>query len=260
MDDLTIEVAGGIARLTLNRPEKHNALSARMISELTEAAALLGADPEVRAVMLTGAGKSFCAGADLGWMRAQIEAGPQERAAEARRIAMMLRALNEMPKPLIGMVQGNAFGGGIGMMSVCDTVVADEAALFGLTETRLGIIPATIGPYVIARMGEGFARRVFMSGNRFGAAKAVELGLISSLHSAAELEAAALAEAAPYLACAPGAVAAAKALTRRLGPVIDDATIDMSIAALIAQWESSEAAEGIAAFFERRPASWVIAP
>ena len=155
--------ARGVATLTLNRPEKHNSLSAQMIDELTQAAAQLGADDAVRVVVLTGAGASFCAGGDLGWMREQFEAGRETRMAEARKLAMMLKALNELPKPLIGRVQGQAFGGGIGMMSVCDTVVAVDSAKFGLTEVRLGLIPATISPYVLARMGEGKARRVFMS-------------------------------------------------------------------------------------------------
>ena len=128
----------GVATLTLARPEKHNALNALMISELTEAAATLGADASVRAVVMTGEGKSFCAGGDLGWMRAQIEADRETRIAEAMGLARMLDALNTLPKPLIGKVNGQAFGGGMGMMSVCDVAVGAEGALFGFTEVRLG--------------------------------------------------------------------------------------------------------------------------
>ncbi len=250
----------GIATLTLARAQKHNAMSGRMIAELTEAAGALGRDDAVRAVILTGEGKSFCAGGDLDWMREQMRADAATRAAEARRLAMMLHALNTMPRPLIGAVQGNAFGGGIGLMSVCDVVVAADHARFGLTETRLGLIPATIGPYVVARMGEARARRVFMSARLFDASEAVALGLAARAVPAGDLAEAALAEATPYLACAPGAVAEAKALLRALGPVIDEALIGKTIEALVARWESAEAAEGISAFFDRRKPRWNDAP
>ena len=246
----------GVASLTLNRPDKHNALDARMMAELTEAAATLGADPGVRVVVLTGAGASFCAGGDLAWMQAQMAADPVTRAREARKLAEMLQALNLMPKPLIGRIQGQAFGGGVGMMSVCDVAVGVDSARFGLTETRLGLIPATIGPYVLARMGEAMARRVFMSSRLFGADEAVTLGLLARAVPEAALDAAVEAEVAPYLACAPGAVAEAKALARRLGPPITEALIDETVAALVTRWESGEAQEGIGAFFARRKPGW----
>jgi methylglutaconyl-CoA hydratase len=251
--------ARGVATLTLNRPEKHNALSAVMLAELTQAAASLGADPLVRVVVLTGAGKSFCAGGDLTWMREQMQADPdtRARAREAAKLAHMLQALNTMPKPLIGALQGNAFGGGVGMASVCDVAIGVDHLRMGLTETRLGIIPATIGPYVLARMGEGRARRVFMSARLFDAHEAVDLGLLARIVPADTLDAAIEAEVAPYLSCAPGAVAAAKALARSLGPTIDADTIDMTITALKDRWETDEAAEGIAAFFDKRPAAWM---
>ena len=248
--------ARGVAVLTLNRPETHNALNAELIAALADAARRLGRDPAVRVAVLTGAGESFCAGADLGWMKAQVEADGPTRAREARALAEMLGALNALPKPLIGRINGQAYGGGIGMMSVADVAVGVETARFGLTETRLGLIPATIGPYVVARMGEARARRVFFSARRFDAAEAVELGLLARAVPAAGLDAAIEAEVAPYLACAPGAVAEAKALVRRLGPRIDEATIAETIEALVHRWESPEAAEGIAAFFERRKPGW----
>jgi methylglutaconyl-CoA hydratase len=246
----------GVARLTLNRPEKHNALSGEMIGEVTEAVAELGRDPSVRVVVLAGAGESFCAGGDLGWMKAQMAADGATRAREATKLAMMLQALNTCPKPVIGRVQGNAFGGGIGMASVCDVAVGADHARFGLTETRLGLIPATIGPYVLARMGEAMARRVFMSARLFGATEAVTLGLLARAVPAEDLDAAVEAEVAPYLACAPGAVAEAKALARRLGPGIDDSVIAGTIEALVRRWESPEAGEGISAFFEKRKPAW----
>ncbi|WP_068115063.1 crotonase/enoyl-CoA hydratase family protein [Tropicimonas marinistellae] len=246
----------GVARLSLARAEKHNALSARMMDEVTDATNRLGADPAVRVIVLAGEGRSFCAGGDLGWMQAQRDAGAAARAREATRLARMLQALNTCPKPLIGRVHGNAFGGGLGLISVCDVAVAAETARFGFTETRLGLIPATIGPYVVARMGEAMARRVFMSARLFPAGEAQALGLLARSVPAEELDAAVEAEVTPYLSVAPGAVSEAKALLRRLGPAIDEATIAETVEALARRWESEEAAEGIAAFFEKRPARW----
>ncbi|QPH55530.1 crotonase/enoyl-CoA hydratase family protein [Pontivivens ytuae] len=245
-----------VATLTLARAEKHNAMSAEMISELTEAAAHIAKNEAIRAVILTGEGKSFCAGGDLAWMQAQFDATREQRMAEARRLADMLGALNTLPKPLIGRINGQAFGGGVGMMSVCDVAVAADTARFGLTETRLGLIPATISPYVLARMGEGRARRVFMSARLFDAAEAVELGLAARAVAPDALDAAVEAEVAPYLAAAPGAVAASKALARALGPRIDDAVIEDTVRRLADTWESPEAREGVSAFFERRPPAW----
>jgi len=249
--------ARGVATLTLAREEKHNAMSAQMIAELTGAAAALAADAAVRVVVLTGAGKSFCAGGDLGWMQAQRDMDGPTRSAEAGKLATMLGALNTLPKPLIGRVQGNAFGGGVGMASVCDVAIGVDTLKMGFTETRLGIIPATIGPYVLARMGEGRARRVFMSARLFDAAEAVDLGLLARAVPADALDAAIEAEVVPYLSCAPGAVAAAKQLARDLGPRIDAQVVDHTIAALADRWETEEAAEGIGAFFDKRKAAWV---
>lgn len=247
----------GVATLTLARAEKHNALSGEMIAEITAAAKALGADDTVGVVVLAGDGKSFCAGGDLGWMRAQMAADAATRRAEARKLAEMLEVLNHLPKPLIGRIQGNAFGGGVGLACVCDVTIGVTEARFGFTETRLGLIPATIGPHVIARMGPAMARRVFMSSRLFGAEEAVTLGILARSVEAGDLDAAVEAEVAPYLACAPGAVAEAKALARSLGGGIDADTIDASIAALVTRWESDEAAEGIAAFFDKRPAAWM---
>ena len=249
--------ARGVATLTLAREDKHNAMSAQMIEELTQAAADLAADDAVRVVILTGAGKSFCAGGDLGWMAAQRDMDAQTRSAEAAKLATMLGALNSLPKPLIGRVQGNAFGGGVGMASVCDVAIGVDTLKMGFTETRLGIIPATIGPYVLARMGEGRARRVFMSARLFDAAEAVDLGLLARAVPADALDDAIEAEVVPYLSCAPGAVAAAKQLARDLGPRIDAEVVGHTIAALADRWETDEAAEGIGAFFDKRKPAWI---
>ena len=248
--------ARGVAMLTLNLPDKHNALAPQMIAELHQAADQLGADKSVRGVVLTGAGKSFCAGGDLGWMKEQFSATREQRMAEARKLAHMLGALNELPKPLIGRINGQAYGGGMGMISICDVAIAVDTAKFGFTEVRLGLIPATISPYVLARMSEGMARRVFASARLFGAEEARDMGLIAKVTAPEDLDAAIEAEIKPYLAAAPGAVATSKALARSLGPVIDEATIERTIEALADSWEQPEAHEGVSAFFEKRKPDW----
>ncbi|OCP04278.1 MULTISPECIES: crotonase/enoyl-CoA hydratase family protein [unclassified Ensifer] len=248
--------ARGVARLTLAQPQKHNALSAKMIGELTEAAANLSVDRAVRVVILEGEGKSFCAGGDLGWMREQFDADRATRIAEATRLAMMFRALNEIAKPVIGRVHGNAFGGGVGLMSVCDAAVASADAKFGLTETRLGLIPATISPYVVARIGEGKARPLFMSARLFGAEEAHTLGLVTTVVSADGLDAAIETEIEPYLAVAPEATGRAKRLARSLGAPITEDIVAATIEQLADCWESDEAREGVGAFFDKREPSW----
>ena len=152
----------GVVSLTLNRPEKRNALSAKMIEELTDFTSML--TPDTRAVVIQGAGKLFCAGGDLDWMNNQIKADRLTRISEARKLAMMLKALNEIPVPLIGKLHGAAYGGGIGLACVCDFIISSSNVKIGFTETRLGLIPSTIGPYVVGKMGEAKAREVFMSG------------------------------------------------------------------------------------------------
>ncbi|MEM8788069.1 MAG: crotonase/enoyl-CoA hydratase family protein [Pseudomonadota bacterium] len=246
----------GVATLTLNRPDKHNALSEDLIAALTRAAADLSGDHTVRAVVLTGAGGSFCAGGDLGWMRAQFDADRPTRMIQARALAHMLRELNTLPKPLIGRVNGTAMGGGLGLMAVCDIAVVADTGRFGFTETRLGLIPATIAPYVLARMGEGRVRQVFMSGGTFAAERLVSLGLAAQVVPEADLNAAVETALAPYLKAAPHAVAASKALARRLGPRIDDALIEETISALADTWEGAEAQAGVGAFFAKSPPPW----
>jgi methylglutaconyl-CoA hydratase len=255
MIDLVVD-ARGVARLTLARADKHNALSQVMIDALTQAAIRIAADRRIRVVVLAAAGPTFCAGGDLGWMRDQMAADTPTRRAAALSLAQMLGALDSLPQPLIGRIQGNAFGGGVGLACVCDVAIGVQAAKFGLTETRLGLIPATIGPYVLARIGAARARRVFLSGRVFGADEAVALDILARTVPADALDAAIAAEVAPYLSCGPEAVAAAKAYARSLGPVIDAAVIARSVDALIACWDGAEAAEGIAAFFDKRVPDW----
>ncbi|WAJ28601.1 crotonase/enoyl-CoA hydratase family protein [Antarcticirhabdus aurantiaca] len=253
----TIRVAvdeAGTARLTLARPAKHNALSAATIAELTRAAQDLGADDTVRAVVLSGEGRSFCAGADLAWMREQFDAPRAARLDQAMALARMLRSLNELPKPLIGRINGQAFGGGLGLIAVCDVALAADSARFAFTETALGLIPATISPFVLARMGEGAARRVFFSARAFDATEGVALGLFAKAVPGDGLDAAVAAELAPYRRTAPAAVARAKALARSGGPVIDDAVLARTAALLADAWEDGEARARIGRFLDRAAA------
>lgn len=248
--------ARGVVYITLNTPEKRNVLSPAMIGELTEMARTIGNDGKARAIVLAGAGAMFCAGGDLNWMKAQINADRAQRMAEARKLADMLFALNTMQAPLIGRIHGGAFGGGVGLACVCDVTIAEPSTKFCFSETRLGIIPATIGPYVLARMGEGNARRVFMSARVFDAMEAERLGIVSRLAPAEDLDGAVEAEVAPYLFAAPRAVGAAKKLARDLGPRIDVAVIEDSIRQLADIWEGEEALQGISAFIEKRKPDW----
>ncbi|WP_337184259.1 crotonase/enoyl-CoA hydratase family protein [Shinella sp.] len=249
----------GVAALTLRRHAQHNALSGLMIRELTAVAGLLAEDRAVRVVVLTGEGESFCAGGDLNWMKEQIAATREERIAEARRLALMLKALRDLPKPLVARVNGQAYGGGVGLISVCDAAIAVEGARFGLTETRLGLIPATISPYVAARIGPAAFLRFATSARLFDAVVARDIGLVSRIVSPEALDEAVGAEIAPYFAASPNAVAAAKALAHALAPPIDDKVIEMTLTRLADTWETPEAGEGISAFLEKRKPGWVLA-
>ncbi|MBL4750128.1 MAG: crotonase/enoyl-CoA hydratase family protein [Amylibacter sp.] len=249
----TIEVssdARGIATLTLARPEKHNAMNSQMMAEITTAAKALGADEKVRAVVLAAQGKSFCAGADLNWMRAQVDQDRAGKISEARVLATMLATLNNLPKPLIGRVEGNAYGGGIGMMAVCDIVVAVKGARFALTETKLGLIPATIGPFVLRRLSETYARQVFFTAKSFETELALRAGLVSAICAADEMDAAIEAEIKPILQTAPGAVAEAKALLQQMQGRNIENDIELTVNALADRWETDEAQQRIAAFFK----------
>lgn len=250
----------GVARLELTRPEHGNALTAAMIADITAGAERLGRDPAVRVVVLAAAGSAFCLGADMDWRERQLRADAAERARESAQLARMLSVLGNLPRPLIGQVQGDAFGSGVGLLAVCDLAVGVTGARFGLTETRLGLIPATSAPYVVARTGLAAARRLFLSGREFSAEAAREMALLAAVVSPDDLAAAVAAETADFLAGAPGAVAEAKRLLLRLGPVVNEAMVAESIAALTARWDSAEVAEGIAAAREDRRPHWYRTP
>ena len=243
-----------VRRLTLNRPEKHNALDGQMIRELTDAARQIAADPGARAVIIGGAGKSFCAGADLGWMRAQAQATSEARAAQAQALFNMFTALDELPQLVIGVVHGQVLGGGVGLASVCDVVIAAPGTRFALSETRLGLIPATIAPFLMRCMGESALRRVGLHADMFTADAAKAMGLVSEIAAEADLATAVERHVGLVLAAAPGAVARAKALYRALAR--GEADEQHVTRALVERWQSAEAQQGIAAFFAREAPPW----
>jgi len=242
----------GIATVTLNRPEKHNAMNAELIAALTQTAQDLATKP-LRAIILRGVGKSFCAGGDLSWMQAQAQADRAGKQAEAGTLADMLAAWNDLPHAVIARIHGATYGGGIGLAAIADSVIAAPDTKFALTETRLGLIPATIGPFVAAKIGQSHARRLFTTAAPFTPAEAQQIGLVHQI--AEDLDAAVAQECAHLMKTAPGAVAAAKALAKSFS---DDpkAHRDATLNALADCWEGDEGQEGIAAFFARKPPPW----
>jgi len=227
-----------------------------MILELTRAAEVLGADRAVRAVVLAANGKSFCAGGDLGWMQDQAKKDRAGKMGESRALTTLLAALNALPKPLVARIQGPAYGGGVGLISVCDIAIAVDGTKFGLTETRLGLIPATIGPFLVARMGAGFARQVFFTGKGFSTDFALRAGLVSRVCDVSGLEDFVEEELHAILQCAPAAVERAKALCQLLGGADPAEFANMTANALADCGETDEAEEGIAAFFSKETPNW----
>lgn len=248
----------GVARLTLNRPQAHNAMNARLMEEVPKAVQQISADKTVRAVVLTGAGDSFCAGGDLKWMQDVRDLPTEPRLAESRRVANILGALNGLSVPLVGRINGPAYGGGVGLMAVCDIVVAAAGTSFALSEVKLGLIAANIGPYVVKRLGEANARRAMLNAMRFDADEAMRLGLVSRVVPAEGLDAAVAEEVDLVLACGPEAVAATKHLIAHIDQHGTEASIDHAMAELARVWQSEESHEGVAAFFDRRPPAWKI--
>jgi methylglutaconyl-CoA hydratase len=253
MSAIRLHLESGIARLALARPDVHNAFDDGLIAELTAAFVELGADDAVRAIVLTGEGASFSAGADLGWMRRMAQASEAENRDDARRLATLMRTLDECPKPTIARVNGAAFGGGVGLIACCDIALGVESAKFGLTEAKLGLVPAVISPYVIAAIGARQARRLFLTAQIFDAREAERIGLLHRVVD--DLDAAVQSEIDRLLAAGPVAVREAKALVRR---VARGGEHDVANAELIARLRVSvEGQEGLAAFFEKRKPAWM---
>lgn len=256
---LLTERAGFVERLTLNRPDVRNAFNERVIAELTEWAVHLARERPTsrpRAVVLAGAGKTFCAGADVAWMAKTVEYTEDENVRDAIAMSRMFHALDTLPMPLIGRIQGAALGGGAGLAAVCDIVVADDQAVFGFTETKLGILPAVISPFALAKIGRSAARELFLTGARFSAARAKEIGLVHAVVTAGQLDAAVDGYVRELMTAGPEAVAEAKALIPKVWGQSVEAATDVTARAIAARRVSKEGQEGLRAFLEKRSASW----
>ena len=248
---LALERVGAVARLRLDRPALHNAFDAGLISALTSALDQLAGDPAVRVVVLEGSGASFSAGADLNWMRGMASASEAENRDDALALARLMRTLDELPKPTIARVQGAAFGGGVGLVACCDIAIGVPEAKFGLTESKLGLLPAVISPYVIAAIGTRQARRWFATAEIFDAATALQIGLLHQVVAAEQLDAAVQRQVELLLKAGPMAAAAAKSLVRQVAAGGDRDALDAGIAVMIARLRvSPEGQEGLAAFLE----------
>lgn len=256
---LLSERRGGTLWLTLNRPEVHNAFGDRLIADLTRALEEAADDDGVRAIVLTGAGETFSAGADMNWMRSMANASEVENRDDALRLAALLRTLNFHPKPTIARVNGAAFGGGLGLIACCDIVIAVEDALFAFTEVRLGLVPAVISPYVIRRIGERQARRFFLTAERFDANRAMRIGLVRELTSLETLDDMVEQQLRWLAQGGPKAVSEAKALVLKIAGIdlAKQEKQDLYTAELIARLRvSEEGQEGLSAFLEKRKPDW----
>ncbi|MEO5676223.1 MAG: enoyl-CoA hydratase/isomerase family protein [Usitatibacter sp.] len=256
---LAIERQGPVGLITLNRPERHNAFDDALIAELTEALRNLEADDGVRLVVLSGAGKSFSAGADLHWMKRMAGFSKEENQRDAMQLGALMSTLAQLRKPTIARVHGAAYGGGVGLVACCDVAVASNAATFSLSEVKLGLIPAVISPYVVSAIGERAARRYFLTGERFDAAEAWRLGLVHELASDdADLDEKVGAIVDAMIACGPVAQREAKELVRAVAPRPVTREVIQDTAERIARIRSSpEGREGVGAFLEKRRPAWI---
>jgi methylglutaconyl-CoA hydratase len=253
---LTIRRDGPIEHVWLNRPDVRNAFNDHLIAELTAWADAIRRDPSVRGIVLGGAGKSFCAGADITWMARTIEYSEEENMGDAAAASRMFGALNTLPVPVIGRVHGAALGGGAGLAAVCDIVVAAESAVFGFTEVKLGILPAVISPFVLAKIGRSAARELFLTGARFSAARAHEIRLVHAVVPEANLDATIDAYVQEILGGGREAIAAAKNLIANVWNQPFEAAMPVTAAALAARRVSREGQEGLRAFLEKRKPGW----
>jgi methylglutaconyl-CoA hydratase len=256
VSDLRRELVGDVARLTLDRPALHNAFNAELIADLERAFTELSADPAVRVVVLAGNGPSFCAGADVHWMQQSLDYTEAENLADARRLATMLRAIDECAKPVVALVQGAALGGGAGLVAVADLVLAEETARFGLTEIRLGIVPAVISPFLLRKMAPGPARALFLTGERFSAARAYELGLVTTVTPVGGLEDALAGALKQLRGSSPAAIPVAKEIWRTVRELDAEAAFDYTTRTIARVRVSPEGQEGLRAFLEKRKPRW----
>jgi methylglutaconyl-CoA hydratase len=254
---LLIDQQGPVVHVTLNRPEVRNAFDEELIAALTAWAVAVRAGGSARAAVLSGAGKAFCAGADLTWMSKMVAYTREENVRDARAMAGMFDALDRLPIPLIGKVHGAALGGGVGLAAVCDIVVAAEDAIFGFTEVKLGIVPAVISPYVLGKIGRSAARELFLTGARFSAERAREIGLVHAVGDASELDRIVAKYVNDLLTSAPLAAAAAKALIADVSSRARADAAELTIDAIADLRTSPEGQDGMRAFLDKRLPSWL---
>jgi methylglutaconyl-CoA hydratase len=245
MSPIRIEQDGPVLRVTMAKPERRNAFDATLIAALTEAFENVG---DVRAVVLSGEGASFSAGADVEWMRSSVDLSYEENVADALRLHAMLEAIDSCPAPVVARVQGHALGGGCGLVACCDIAVADPGTQFAFSEVKLGIVPAVISPFALAKIGSGSARHLFVTGERFGAEVALRIGLLHAV--ADDLDAAVERSVGELLSAGPNAARAAKELARAPLPAAETAR------RIATHRTSAEGQEGLRAFLEKRPPSW----
>lgn len=256
-ESLSLRRDGAVRRLRLQRAAVHNAFNAGLVAELAVALHAIADDADARVVVLEGKGASFCAGADLDWMRRMAGASEAENRADALALAHLLRTLDELPKPTIARVHGAAFGGGVGLIACCDIAIASDTAKFGLTEARLGLLPATISPYVVNAIGQRNARRWFASAETFDAATALRIGLVHEVVAESTLDAAVQRQIELLLKAGPLASSNAKRLVREVAATHDRDALDARNAELIARLRASpEGREGLDAFLEKRKPGW----
>ena len=259
MSTLQITHNGAVARITLNRPEVRNAFNDEVIAELTQAFTLLGQDAQVRAIVLAAEGPAFCAGADLNWMRRMADYTRAENLADAGALAEMLRTIHSCLKPTIARVQGDVFAGGVGLVAACDMAVSVDTATYCLSEVKLGLIPATISPYVIRAMGTRAAQRYFLTAERFSAAEAHRIGFVHEVVSADQLDAKVDELTQALVSASPNAVRACKMLINEVaGRDIDAALIARTVEGIADIRSSSEGKEGVQSFLQKRKPSWLL--
>lgn len=254
---ITSKGEGPVEYVTLNRPDVRNAFNEHVIDELTRWAGAIAADKGVRCAVLAGAGTAFCAGADVAWMSKTATYTRDENVRDAQTMARMFSALDTLPVPLIGRIHGAALGGGAGLAAVCDVVVAEEGAVFGFTEVKLGILPAVISPYAVAKIGRSAARELFLTGMRFGAQRAHEIGLVHAVVPAAQLDAKVQQYVTDVLSAGPEGIAAAKALIPKVWSRPASDALEITADAIAERRVSPEGQEGLRAFLEKRKPGWV---
>lgn len=248
---------GGVLRLVMNRPKVHNAFDDHQVSALTQALEVAADSPAVRVVVIEGEGKNFCAGGDINYMRRMGNHSYHDNIEDARRLARLMKILNGLPKPTIAKVQGAAMGGGVGLVCCCDIAVGEPSTVLALSEIKIGMVPATIAPYVVSTIGQKAARRLFMTGEKIDADRAVSLGMLSELVPADALDERVADIGATLIANAPGGLAKAKQIIERVSATpVDDVMIEDTVRFIADIRESAEGREGLSAFLEKRKPDW----